>query len=880
MRRWLWAGIAIVAALYVTGVVASFLTDRWWFDSVGYAAIFSRQLGFELGAGLLGGLTALLVVGGSAQIATRARRVGRLRAERLDPMRAATLVVTVIVAGATAVSAAQSWPLVALALHGGSFGAVDPVYGHDVGFYVFSLPLVLRAATGLFWLGVAALAVTVANYVGSGTVRVQLVQQDGQLVATGVVMPREVKRHVALSFAAILVLYGLLSFLGRYAALSTAEGLSGPGYADLYAGLPMSWLLSLGSVAAAVGAVVAVGRGSWMGLAGAFGAVAALRLGAAVVPALVQRLVVEPSELSLERPQVEQHLAATRAAWGLDRAVVHALDGEPRVDVLAAEGISTRDVPLWDEPSLVAALGPDQELERFYRFASADAARYVVDGEPRRVWVVPRELDVAGLSPDARGWVHETMTYTHGYGAVVAEAGDEGDVRRPSLLLQDIPLRGPESLRILRPEIYFGELGEGPVVVATRNEELDHPLGEEARYTSYAGRDGVRIGGIASRFLFAVRLGSHQILLSSDLTAASRVLLYRSVRARAERIAPMFRYDSDPELVIDDGRLVWLLDAYTTSERYPYAAHVAGLGSYARASVKVTVDAYEGTVRFYRAPVEDPIADAWERALPGLMEPLARMPASLRGHLRYPRDLFAAQATLLQRYHGDDAQAFHREEDRWQIPVAGGAPVAPIAALVALPAGGSAPELALTVPYGREGEPGLAAWVAGRADGRLALFTYPKDRAPYGPAEAAEHFGRLALNEQSRWGGGTAVLGPLIALPVGEGMVYAQVLSASKGDGSRPERQRVLVAIDDRAAVASSLRDGLRDLFPRPKPPPEPTLAGSAVPAVTTVELVRRARLHWNAAGAAAQAGDWAAFGVQMRALGEAMKQLESVSAP
>jgi uncharacterized protein len=879
MRRWLWAGIAFVAALYLTRVAASFLTDRWWFDSVGYGAIFARQLWFEVGAGLVGGVTALVMVGGSAQIATRARRVGRMRAERLDPMRAATMLVTALVAGATALSAAQSWPLLALAVHGGAFGSAEGVYGHDVGFYVFVLPLILRAATGVFWLAVAGLAVTVANYIGSGTVRVQLVQQDGQLVATGVVMPREVKRHVALSCAAILVLYGVLSFLGRYGALSTSEGLSGPGYADLYAGLPMSWLLSLGSVAAAVGAVVAVGRGSWMGLAGAFGSVAALRLGAAVVPAIVQRLVVEPSELSLERPQVEQHLAATRAAWGLDRAVVRPLDGEPRLDALAAEAVSTRDVPLWDEPSLLAALGPDQGLERFYRFASADAARYVVDGEPRRVWVAPRELDVAGLSPDARGWVHETMTYTHGYGVVVAAAGDEGDVRRPSLLLQDIPLRGPESLRILRPEIYFGELGEGPVLVATRNEELDHPLGDDERYTSYAGRDGVRVGGIASRFLFAVRLGSHQILLSSDLTAASRVLLYRDVRARAERIAPMFRYDSDPELVIDDGRLVWLLDAYTTSERYPYAAHVAGLGSYARASVKVSIDAYEGTVRFYRAPVDDPIADAWERALPGLMEPLARMPASLSGHLRYPRDLFAAQATLLQRYHVADAQVFHREEDRWQIPAAGGAPVAPVAVLVALPEA-SAPELALTLPYGRDGEPGLAAWVAGRADGQLALFTYPKDRAPYGPTEAAEHFGRLALNEQSRWGGGTAVLGPLIALPVGEGMVYTQVLSASKGDGSRPDRKRVLVAIDDRAAVASSLQEALRDLFPRPDPPPEPTLAGSAVPAVTTVELVRRARLHWNAADAAARAGDWAAFGVQMRALGEAMEQLESVSGP
>lgn len=903
MSRWFWLLVALLTVSWTAGAAATLLTDGWWFSALGFSSLFQRVLGMQLGAAAVAFLVAAAVVGGSARLAAGSRRAPRVAPrDGFEPMRAATSLVTLVIAGASALFAARSWPLVAQALYGGSFATREPVFGHDIGFYVFDLPLIVRVVQWLFGLVVAATVVSAAHYVGSGTVRVQLVQQDGQLVATGVILPREVKRHAASLAAALLVLYGVLSFLGRYAVLSLQGPLIvGASYADLYGTLPLLLAQAIGALVAAVLVIVAASRGSVPGVVGSLALVAALRLLTSLVPAAIQALSVVPAELSLEAPQLERHLAATREAWGLDRIAVRSLRGEARLtrEEIDANASTLDNVALWDHAALLQALGALQEVRTYYRFLSVDHDRYVLDGRLRQVVVAPRELDVDGLAEGARTWVNRTMTYTHGYGVVVTAANAVTDQGLPELLVRDVPPRvaaADVALAVTRPEIYFGESDGTPVLVGTRNPEFDYTRGEDEQWGRYGGAEGISVAGVIPRVAFAVRLSSVQLLLSRDLTRDSKVVLFRNVLERVERIAPMFRYDSDPYLVIDQGRLVWMLDGYTTSARYPYSAHVPGLGSYARSSVKVTVDAYDGTVHFYRVDVADPIADAWQAAFPGLLAPLAEMPESLRAHLRYPQDLFTAQAMLFGTYHMQDAQELYMREDAWRVPVLGGqanrAPMQPSYTMMELP-GEEGPEFILMLPFSPEKKQNLMAWVVARADGaqygELVTYVFPKDSTVLGPEtiEANIDAEGEVTEKKTLWGqqGSRVVLGPLLVVPVDESLLYVRAMHVVKesSDSAVPGLKRVIVAYGESIAIAPTLPDAINRLFGRPPEPPAaivtPAVApGTVAPAATTGELIRQAAAHWKAADAAARRGDWATFGAQMQALGGVMSALEGVA--
>ncbi len=840
-RFTLW--VAIAAAILLLGggqAVATLVTDGQWFAALGHFEVFRTQLVTQVALGVVGGLVTLLIVGGSAGFAARQSgpppRPRAVRPEDDNPLAAllsstspATIanVISVAIAALAGLSIAGWWEELLLLVNGTPFGITDPVWDLDAAFYVFDLPLILLIQSALSLIFGVAVVVTFGIYVTRGIVSVEFEQQDGQMVASGLTVPAEVRRHLATLVAAMLVMWAIGTFLQRFELMYAQDGLfAGPGYSELNGTLPLLTIQAVATVLAAVIAFIGTDRGSigTLTLAGLLVGGGSLLTG--VYPSLLQRFSVDPNELSREGPQIVDHIEATRYAFGLADIEELTLAGTEELDRsdIDANGGTISNIRLWDHEPLLDTFSQVQEIRTYYGFFSVDNDRYVIDGELRQIMLSPRELTVRELPPKARTWVNETMTYTHGYGLALGPVNKVNEQGLPELFIQDLPpkVQHEDTLAIDRPGIYFGESPDAlsqTVVVKSANPEFDYPVGNRNEYTTYDGTAGVPLSGL-SRLLFALRLGSTDLLFSSDVTAESRVLLYRHVIARAARVAPFLRYDSDPYMVIDQGRLVWVLDAYTTTHRFPYATVVPGVGNYIRNSVKVTVDAYDGTVNFYAFDETDPVLTAWSGIFPDLFEPLDTMPESLRAHLRYPSDLFQEQARLFATYHMVDHQIFYNQEDAWEIPVVGNREMEPYFTIMRLP-GETEEEFIVMLPFSPRGRPNLAAWMVARSDGdnlgKIRVYQFPKDTLVSGPKIVAP---RIQQNPEisqniSLWNqqGSSVNLGTLLVIPIEESLIYVQPLYLQAKDDSIPELKRVIVAYKDDIAMAPTLDESLEKLF-------------------------------------------------------------------
>jgi uncharacterized membrane protein (UPF0182 family) len=464
----------------------------------------------------------------------------------------------------------------------------------------------------------------------------------------------------------------------------------------------------------------------------------------------------------------------------------------------------------------------------------------------------------------------------------------------PNLWVRDLPPRVDPAvtpaLAIERPEIYFGEATNHIVVVGTASPEFDFPSGDENKYTTYQGADGVPIG-VLGRVLFGMRLGSTEILLSGDVTPESRVLMHRNVLERARLVAPFLRFDSDPYMVVDNGRLVWILDAYTTTSSWPYSQTVPGVGNAIRNVAKVTIDAYDGTTTFYRTADTDPIADAWASFFPDLFRPIAELPEGLRAHLRYPTDLFAVQASLLATYHMVDHQVFYNREDEWQVPVIGTTRMEPYFTIMRLP-GESSEEFIQMLPFSPRGKPNLAAWMVARSDGeaygQLRIYKFPKDTMVYGPEMVVARVNQDdAISEKiSLWDqqGSSVVLGTLLVIPIQEELLYVQPLYLRAEQSSIPELKRVIVAYQDRITMSATLEEGIATLFggttsaPVEDTEPSPPEVGTEPPSTAPDARLQEARDRFAEARRAAAAEDWEAFGRAMSRLANVLEDGSSQS--
>ncbi len=891
---------AAFAALFFFPAFSTLLTAWWWFREIGYGIVFTRELTTRVLLFLAaGGLTA-----GVLYLNLRTAQQGLVpepvvlqfgpASSRLNisaALRRLSLPVALALGLLTGFSVTPAWDLVLRVIHRTPFGIADPVFSRDIGYYVFTLPGLSLALGFLTTLAVLSLLLVVPLY----WMRRDIVPGPRRLM-----VEPTAGLHLAILVAAVFLLTALRLWLVEIPGLlySTTGPLIGASYTDLHARLPALRISAVVALLAAVAVVI----GGIQSRLPRYGFLAVVSyLGVAVVgrglfPLAMQKFVVAPTELTRETPYLRHHIAATRKAWGLDSVEVRELGGEAGLTLadIRANGPTIENVRLWDREPLLQTFGQLQEIRTYYDFVSVDDDRYWIDGVYRQVLLSPRELNAASLP--TRTFINEHLTFTHGMGLTLSPVNQVTTEGLPVLFVQDLPPVSNVSLRITRPQIYYGEIPNEYVFTGTRQPEFDHPSGEANVYAAYGGTGGVRVGSLWRRILLATRFRSSKVLLSQDITKDSRALYYRGITVRAKRALPFLRFDRDPYLVVaGDGTLQWILDAYTTSDGYPYAQRLLDGTSYMRNSVKLVIDAYDGSLTAYVSAPSDPLIRTWSRIFPGIFVPLDSMPADLRTHIRYPDDIYRVQTTLYTTYHMDAPEDFYHREDQWQIPLVAKADESvPFMRhiIMRLPEESNA-EFIYMVPFTPRGKENLAAWMVARNDGdvygKLLVYRLSRQSLVFGPRQIENRINQNTeiARQVSLWDqrGSRVIRGDLLVIPIEESLVYVQPLYLQAEGGRIPELKRVIVAYQNRVVMQETLEAGLIELFggsTEPRREAAPAVAAGAAaarPALTDTAvrgLVAEAWRRYQAALEANRQVDWTRYGEEFRRLGQALEQLRT----
>jgi uncharacterized membrane protein (UPF0182 family) len=664
-------------------------------------------------------------------------------------------------------------------------------------------------------------------------------------------------RAASIALAFLLAVHAWRVYLGRYSQLWQDHDLfTGVGYTQANIVLP-GLLLMCGVLVA--GAVLAVLNGLlWRRariLAAAVGVPILFYFGLGLVSNYVSNFVVKPNELARESAYIKHNIEFTRRAFGLDRMQVRNFPARADASTFAsARTASTLDnIRIWDWEALQSTLRQVQVLRTYYDFPDVDVDRYRINGRLRQVMIAARELDIDRLPPNSRNWVNERLIYTHGYGVTMNLANAFTPNGRPSFVLSDMPVRSTEpEIKLTRPQIYFGQKTDTHVYVKTKQAEFDYPQGDTNAYTTYEGTGGMELGGFMRRALISWSLGDlSKIPFSSDITPQSRVMMYRNIRDRVQRIAPFLTYDNDPYVVVANGQLYWIMDAYTSSAYYPYSRHYATTGrwtNYIRNSVKVVVDAYNGTVQFYVAEPQDPLINAYRRAFPALFRDLAQMPAELRAHLRYPEFLFRTQADVYGLYHIRDVKIFFGREDVWSVaqqtlpneddsearrnsgPInpalvprmrpQPAQPIDPYFVLMRLPGEREEDEFVQILPFTPSNRRNMIGWMAGRSDGqnygRLLAYDFPKSQLVDGPAQIRARINQDPfLSERfTLWNqqGSNVLRGNMLVIPLADSLMYIEPIFLQANQSPTPELRLVVLATQDRVVYGTTFQEALSKL--------------------------------------------------------------------
>ena len=898
---------AVLAFLFFAGPsLIRFYTDWLWFGEIGYQQVFLTMLRAQ---GTLFTITfAIAAVWLTVNLRMALAAVGDLRPifttrEGIEvplpgrrQMRTIASGLALLLAVVVALYASSRWETWLAWRNAVSFGQPDPILGRDAGFYVFSLPffqLVRGIAQGLVLL--AALGAG-ALYFVSGS----LTSRFGALPW----MTPNARRHLSLLATVFLLLLAFGAWLSQASHLvQQSEVIYGPGYADVNGRMPAALLLAVVCViGAGLAAVQAFTPRNWP-IPLAIGLYLLVAVGGEIYSTLLQRFVVTPNQQTRESPFIQHNIDATRRAYALDRVESRELTGDALLapaDV-ARNAATIENVRLWDHQPLLDTFGQLQVIRTYYDFVSVDNDRYRIDGSLRQIMLSPRELNTASL-PN-RTWINDHLTFTHGYGLTLGPVNQVTTEGLPVLFVGNLPLETTPDLPIEEPSLYFGELSNDYVIVRTGTQEFHYPRGEGNVFSQYDGRGGLPIGSLWRKLIFALRFGAYQILLSNDINSESRIMFLRNIRERVQKLAPFLAFDRDPYLVVADGRLYWMYDAYTTSARYPYSTPSGGL-NYIRNAVKIVIDAYHGTTTVYMADAADPIAATYARIFPGLFKPLGDMPASLRSHVRYPEDIFAVQAAVFATYHMTQPAVFYNREDQWEIPViedtGDAGPMQPYYTIMRLP-GEAEPEFIQMLPLTPRNRDNLSAWLAARSDGEhygtLRVFQFPKQKVIFGPRQVVARISQdQTISPQiTLWNqqGSQVIWGTLMVIPIEESLIYVRPLYLRASGGRIPELTRVIVAYQNQIVMEETLEAGLARLFgggatrdtdvqltrgAAAAGAPDATAAVGQSQVATgndpLTALAAQARGHYDRAIEAQRNGDWAKYGEELRMLGETLSRM------
>ena len=906
--------IAIIVLLFALASVSGLVVDWAWFSSIGYADVFWTAFAarialfaivFALSAGLLwtNATLALRFSSGSSLrlpaafspsfVTFQSARGPWEQPRRLQPSELAwrlfVLASAIILGLLIGLGESNQWELVLRFLHQTPYGRVDPLFHKDIGFYLFSLPGYVAFKNWLFWILALSALMAGAIYFVHGHISLD--------------PPRWTFAPAAVAHGSTLIgLFFLVKAwsyaLDRYLLLYDDNGVvTGAGYTDVHVELAaLGLLIALAIIAAAAAFANIRLRSARLVIAAAlmlFGV--AFVLGDAA-PALIERFFVKPSELQEERPYILRNIDLTREAYDLGTITVKPFPAKQDLTFQSLERDSgtTDNIRLWDWRPLLSAYAQLQEIRTYYRFLDVDVDRYRLGPNYQQVMISGRELIPSLLPANAQTWVNLHLLFTHGDGAVMSPVTQKSTEGLPIFYLQDIPPVATGGPPITEPRIYFGEGPAGYVIVKTGAKEFDYPKGQENAYTTYDGSAGIPIGGTLWRTLFAWNLDDVNILLSGYLAPESRILLHRNIRDRVGTIAPFLRLDHDPYLVVSGGRLFWFQDAYTVSDWFPYATPEPEAGdiNYIRNSVKIVIDAYNGSVAFYVADPADPIVETYRRIFPTLFKPLDAMPPNLRLHIRYPEDLFTIQALQYRAFHMTVPEVFYNREDLWQFPREAAAPdeveaggetarMAPYYIMMRLP-GEAATEFFLMLPMTPSHRENMIAWLAARCDppeyGKLIVYEFPKERLIYGPFQIDALINQnTEISQQiSLWNqmGSRVIRGNLLVVPIGNSILYVSPLYLRARSGQLPELKRVIAAYGDRVVMEETLPAALAALFRQTAPVVGPPAVAGPAPVGPAGEQAKQALAAYDRALEQLKAGDWAGFGKELDALRPLLEEL------
>jgi len=882
-RRWLIAIGSLIALFIVATIGRGIYTEWLWFDSLGFSSVYTTILTTKVWLFFVGAfvflallLANLFLVRWLSPSSGGSNIIGQ---GMLFVRRAIDIVILAVAAFISLIFGlvtSSQWEMVLRFAHATDFNVVEPLLERDVGFYIFKLPLYHFIQGWLVWAVVLILLFTAAVYVlNIGFNRASFT--------------RWIKGHLLALGAVLFFLIAWSYRLNIFDLLYSERGIIfGAGYTDDHAQL-LAWRLLIATTIIC-GLLLIIGifrRGRrwlygpivlWVAIAIIFGS---------IYPAIVQRFQVEPNELAREKFYIKNNIQLTRLAFGLDRIEVREFPIEvaPSEEDILQNSATINNIRLWDYRPIKDTYNQIQSIRLYYNFVDIDVDRYQIDGSYRQVLLGARELTPEKLAAQAQTWVNRRLQFTHGYGVTMSPTNEVTEQGLPNLLIKDVPPIG--IMEITRPEIYFGEKTDDYVIVNTRIAEFDYPKGDTNVFTHYKADSGIRLDSFLRKLAFTWELGDINILISDELLEDSQLLYRRNIQERVNHVAPFLKLDSDPYIVIDNGQLFWVQDAYTVSDLYPYSQPNTSGINYVRNSVKVVVNAYDGSIMFYLIDPEDAIVNTYASIFPALFRPIDEMPETLREHLRYPLDLFQVQASAYQTYHMTDQRVFYNKEDLWTIPVETYADaersMEPYYVIMRLP-GEEQEEFVLMLPFTPTQKDNMITWLAARSDGdkygKLIAYNFPKDKLIYGPRQIEARIDQdpTISSQLTLWGqkGSQVIRGNLLVIPIEQSILYVEPIYLKAERGQLPELIRVVVASgSDLIAMEETLAESLNAIYAGLPTEELPTTTPTTPEKPDKLaELAKLAQDHYNKAQEYLKEGDWAGWGEELSKMAEVLRHL------
>lgn len=907
--------IIIIASILITTLASTigFIIDYKWFQEVEYTQVFLKELitKLQIGIPLFFVSLILLYIFFRALKSVYNKKMMVFQSKESNKKENRWLLIgSVVLSGFISILVTSSlWYKLLEFVNSSNFNTKDPVFNRDMSFYIFKLPLLEQIySTGLsvlIILALASVAFFIIMFSLKGKQGVFNQEEENKMDIKEIysqfisLASKQLGIIVAVFFLFLAFGYALKSYTLLYSPRGVAYGAS---YTDLNVTL---WVYRISVGIAALSAILILVAGYRkkikLALAGPILLIIVSILGNLAALG-VESFIVSPNQLVKEEPYILDNIKYTQKAYGLDTIEEKQFPVEQNITAESIKNneITISNIPINDYRPTLSMYNSLQGFRRYYEFNDVDIDRYDIDGDYTQVFLSARELNQEKIDESSRTWINKHLKYTHGFGAAVSPINKVNEVGQPQLLVKNIPPKtDTKSLEITQPRIYFGEITNDYVITNTKTKEFDYPEGDNNQETIYEGTAGIPLT-FFNKFLFAINKGSMRMVLSNDITSESKILINRNVVDRVKKIAPFFEYDEDPYLVINEGKLYWVIDAFTMSDRYAYSQPMGKDTSYnyIRNSVKVVIDAYNGDTDFYQIDKEDPIATTYGKIYPELLKDMEEMPEGIRSHIRYSQELFDIQSEMYRTYHMENPTVFYNKEDVWQIANQKQSdqkdePVESAYLIMKLP-DGEEEEFVLMVPYTPREKDNMVSWLSALNDnsdyGKLMVYKFPKQKLIYGPMQIEKRIDQdptiskeLTLLDQQ---GSNVIRGNLLTIPIDDSLIFVEpiYLESTGGDRNLPEVKRVIVSYNNDIVMAETLQIALNQIFDidpeeeGEKPEKPDTGDGEGTPPSApgdTKELIKRANILFNQAQEAQKQGNWSKYGEYLTQLQEVLEDLE-----